>query len=310
VRKTDVPFERDFTETDVQSPFSFCGFEDKGDVWCFNSTEGYGKAMEVPELVERRVVEKGDIFTRVKQSWKLRDSILEEYITRNYDGTTDWRCRVNWNEKHAVLKVIPKAEEAENIIAAVPAGSVVRPMDGREYPAGEWLKWGETTLLTEGIFAYDTDNGIPRLTILRSPIFGDLRTKELNYDLDYQYMGQGIHEARIKLIPDNLTAGEAAMRASQWNAGPIVVCEANHEGSLPSTLRGFSGGEVNLTAVKPAEDGNGYVVRISEMDGRNADVKLIIVGCNLDISVAPYEIKTLRISGSGKVSETDMLEGL
>jgi hypothetical protein len=100
------------------------------------------------------------------------------------------------------------------------------------------------------------------------------------------------------------------MKAAQWNAGPIVVCEANHAGSLPGTWQGFSGEGVNLTVVKAAEDGDGYVIRISELDGKKADARLEICGCSADISAAPYEIKTLHISENGIITETDMLEGL
>ena len=310
VRKTDVPVKRDVSETDVQSPFEFRAYEDKGDVWCFNTTGGYGAALEEPVLIERRTVEKGHLLTKVKQVWKLRDSLLEEYITRNSDGTTDWSCRVNWNEKHAVLKVIPKAAAAERITAAIPAGSIERPMDGREYPVGSWLKWADTTLLTEGIFAYDTEDGIPRLTLLRSPIFGDLRTKELNCGLDYQYMGQGIHEARIRLVPRDMPVSEADAAAAQLNSPPVVVCEANHDGSLPPARRGCSIKGAALMAVKPAEDGDGCVIRLAEQDGTSVSADMDLMGIRFIAGMKPYEIKTLRVHADGRIEESDMLEGL
>ena len=310
VRKTETPAERDVSGTDIQSPFVFRAYEDKGDVWCFNTTSGYGEAMEAPVPVERRTVEKGQLLTKVKQVWKLRDSLMEEYITKNSDGTTDWSCRVNWNEKHAVLKVLPVAEGADAITAAIPAGCIERPMDGREYPAGPWLKWGDTTLITEGIFAYDTADGLPRLTVLRSPIFGDLRTKELNYDLDYQYMGQGIHEARIKVVYEDLSPAEAAARADSWNSVPVVICEANHAGDLPSTHCGFRCEGAELMAVKPAEDGDGFVIRLAEREGKNTYADIGIMDMKLTAEMTPYEIKTLRVHDDGRIEETDMLEGL
>lgn len=310
VRKTDEKADRDVSDTDMVSPFEFRAFEDKGDVWCFNTTSGYGAALEAPVLAERRTIEKGPVLTTVKQVWKFRDSLLEEYMTQSADGVTDWRCRVNWNEQHSVLKLIPKAGTATEVTAAIPAGSLTRIADGREYPVGEWLKWGDTTLLLDGVFAYDTEKGMPRLTLLRSPIFGDLRINELDHSLDYRYMGQGVHEARIRLIPENIPASEAAVRASQWNAGPMVVCEANHGGTLPGVWQGFDGEGVNLTAVKPAEDGDGFVIRVSEMDGKKTEAVINIGNVSRRISAESYEIKTLRISGDGKVTETDMLEGL
>ncbi len=310
VRKTGKPVQRDVSDTDVQSPFAFRAYEDKGDVWCFNTTSGYGEALEAPVLKERRTVEKGHIFTTVKQVWKLRDSLMEEYITKYSDGTTDWNCRVSWNEKHAVLKLIPDLGAADELTAAIPGGAIKRKADGREYPVGSWLKWADTTIVTEGIFAYDTENGIPRLTLLRSPIFGDLRIGELNYDLDYQYMGQGIHEARIRVIPLSMSVSEAANAADHWNSAPVVVCEANHPGDLPSAYKGWTCEGAELMAVKPAEDGDGFVLRIAEKNGQAACADIGLYDRSLRADVNPYEIKTLRVRDDGRVEEADMLEGL
>ena len=57
VRQTRQPANRRFDETGLQSPFRFEICEYSGDVWCFNTTEGYGKSCEAPPLIERRTVE-------------------------------------------------------------------------------------------------------------------------------------------------------------------------------------------------------------------------------------------------------------
>ena len=309
VRKTGAPNPREYPETGIASPFRFAVLEDKGDVWCFNTTSGYGAEQEAPALTERRTVEHGNMLTTVKQVWKFRDSIIEEYITAYADARyTDWRCRVNWNEKHTVLKIVPDVPGADTLTAAVPAGSVERPADGLEYPVGEYLTWGETTALLDGVFAYDTENGTPRFTLLRSPVFGDLRIGELNYDLDYQFMGQGIHEARIRLVPRKLSPAEAAQAAEHFVAGPVVVCEANHPGSIPPTGSLMTADGLNLMALKPAEDGDGAIIRLMNMTGEVKQTDITLSGNTFPASFAPYEIKTFVIPENATVRETDMLE--
>ena len=307
VRKTDADVIRDTSECDVRSPFEFRAYADEGDVWCFNTTGGYGAEFESPVLVERRVTEKGGILTTVRQKWKLRDSIMEEFITE-YAGSdvVDYRIRVNWNEKHAVLKLVSKNSGAGDVTAAVPAGYIIRKKDDLEHPVGEWISDNGSTMLLDGIFAYDTKDGALRLTVLRSPVFGDLRTRELNDRLDYSYMGQGVHEARIRIIPGEMTPGTAAARAEQWNSSPVTVCEANHDGELPPVKRGFACPGMNLDAVKPAEDGSGFVVRLSERNGAAGIYPAEIFGRRFSADAKAYEIVTMKHAGA--FFRTDMLE--
>jgi len=214
----------------------------------------------------------------------------------------DYRIRVNWNEKHTVLKLVPECAGADDITAAIPAGYIVRKADGREYPAGEWLKWGNNTLLLDGIFAYDTENNAPRLTVLRSPVFGDLRTRDLNPDLDYAYMGQGVHEARIRIVRDDMSPARAAELAGQWNSPPVIVCEANHEGTLPPTMSGMSCEGAAITAVKPAEDGSGDVV-LRLYEAKKADT-----ACVLSVDI-PCEKVWLCDMLENKLEELPVEEG-
>lgn len=315
VRKTEEKIERDYSETSVESPFVFRVFEDAGDVWCFNTTQGYGAACELPELTERRTVENGPLLKRVKQVWRFGNSIFEEYITVYAESdVVDYRYRVHWNEKHKVLKLIPVKEEAmTDVTAAVPGGSLVRPADGREYPVGEWLRWGEgetgTTLLLQGVYAYNTDR-MPQLTLVRSPIFGDLRVRELDYNIDYQYLEQGVHTGSIRIVPKALTAGRASVLSAQWNAQTLTVCEANHDGDLPPVCSGLSvdADNVVVTALKQAEDENGYVLRLNECDGKAGKVNLRLGDWTASVCIAPHEIKTIRFLKNGEVREANMLE--
>ena len=316
VRKTEREIRRDFGETDIRSPFVFRAFEDNGDIWCFKTTDGYGKICEEPVLESRKTVEKGELVTTVKQVWRFRSSILEEYITR-YSGSdmVDYRYRVNWNEKQLVLKLIPTGgKQPDSVLAAAPGGSILRPMDGREYPVGQWMRWGEgvdgVTLLLDGIFAYNTGD-YPQLTVLRSPIYGDMRLKPLREELDYQYLEQGITSGRIRLIPEAVSANAAAAGAMQWNDPPVVVCEANHGGTLPPTAVGLTMEPACavVTALKKAEDGGGYVLRLTEYDGTGGRTRLQLGNAApAQIEIAPYEIKTLRFLPDGSVRETNMLE--
>ena len=140
-----------------------------------------------------------------------------------------------------------------------------------------------------------------------------MRRGELREELDYQYMEQGITFGKIRIIPEAVSPATAVAGAMQWNDPPIVVCEANHGGTLPPMATGLSLDCDNavVTSLKQAEDSDGYVLRLTEYDGIGGSVKLKF-GENeaVDVSLSPYEIKTLRFLKDGSVRETNMLEDL
>ena len=311
LRQTGEKIEKDYSETEIRSPFRFEVYEDKGDTWCFNTTDGYGEKQESPVLAERRTVEKGTYLTKVKQVWHYRHSVFTEYVTV-YPGKdiSDYEYEVVWNEKHQVVKLVPEwAESARTVRCGSPAGMTERAADGKEYPVNDWLVWGGKTLLLDGVSAYDTKDTL-RLTVLRSPIFGDLRIKDLDERIDYRYMEQGAHFGRIRVVNRALDNLSAAVRAEQWLNKPVLVCEANHGGDLaPSGSALTLSPGAFVSAWKRAEDGNGLILRLVEMNGGEQSISAERFGNPaFRTELSPYEIKTLRVLGDGTVTEINMLE--
>ncbi len=316
VRKTNREAYKPALKSDIQSPFVFRVCEDGGDVWCFNTTQGYGKACEAPVLQSRVVTEKGTVRDTVHQTWTFRQSLLDEWITVYHEsGETEYRYQINWNEKQKVLKLVPRFwKQTAQLTAGVPCGCVARAADGKEYPVNGWLRWQDgnegAVLLLDGITAYDTADSL-RLTLLRSPVVGDLRTAPLDDTTEYQYMEQGLHCGRIRSIPTPLKNAQAEKRYQQWLSAPTVICEANHPGTLPSVWEGLSIPRegVVLTAVKKPEDREGVVLRMVEYDGQpTAGTVSVPTEESIPVSFSPYEIKTILINDCGEVAETDLLE--
>jgi alpha-mannosidase len=166
-------------------------------------------------------------------------------------------------------------------------------------------------LLLNGVFAYDTVDNHLRLTLLRSPIYGDLRVSPLDERIDYQYMEQGVHTGCIRYIPQNLKNSVACSLAAHFNNPPTVVCESNHNGDLPASYSGLSatGKGLVATVLKEAENKNGFVLRFIEYDGKKEDVKVCLDGFQeAEFTINPYEIKTMLFSADRKITELDLLE--
>ena len=63
------------------------------------------------------------------------------------------------------------------------------------------------------------------------------------------------------------------------------------------------GGDVVVTAVKGAEDGDGYVVRVYESSGRASSARIELLGRVVEAELGANEIKTFV-----ETRETDLLE--
>lgn len=249
--------------------------------------------------------------TRVRQIWCFRGSVLMEYITQYAESEAiDCEYTVNWNEPHAVLKLVPREMgTVDSVLAGVPAGSIRRPADGREYPAADWMVAGDRTWLLDGVTAYDTAGGL-RLTVVRSPIFGDLRMGELDDRLDYHYMEQGAHFGRIRILPAALSPLDAANQAEQWINRPIIVCEANHGEDLAPAGQPLELTDgAFLSAWKRAENGDAQILRIVEMNGSARKLSIRLADAHsFETELRPYEIQTLRFSSDGRCTEVNLLE--
>lgn len=280
-----------------------CYFDD-GDTWCFN-IEGYDTVPNDFSLKDINVIEAGELRTTVKASYRFKESILEMYYTfYQQEQYFDIAYRVNWNEKHYVLKLETEACD-NNHIVSVPYGSVRRGVTKADVPLGAWLKIRNLSICADSIFSYNMQDNILGLTVLRSPIYGDLRLGEIDYEKDYDIISQGISEGTIRVDFD----GETWNRSEAFLNQPIVIIESNHDGKLPAenSFYSISAEGVSISAVKKCEYDDGRIIRLFEHDGMAQNAMLYVEGSSYTVELKPYEIKTLKIKDNN-VEECYMTE--
>ena len=220
------------------------------------------------------------------------------YVNEDY---FDVKYKVNWNEKHYVLKLETNVNN-EKHIASVPYGKMVRGVSKRDLPIGEFLIADDKRFILDGVFAYNLRNKKLGLTLLRSAICGDLRIREIDLDKEFDHLGEGISEGSIRVCSSqNGTVG--------FNNLPITVVEANHDGNLPCEKSYLEINEngIDLTVVKNAEQDDGVVIRLAETLGLKKKFTFKFKENLFEVKIKPYEIKTLLIKKS-KIYNTDMLE--
>lgn len=252
---------------------------------------------ETSKEYRSRMLEQGSIRTTVKLIWHYHMSVIEQYYTL-YRDFVECRYRVGWNEQKKTLKFSLISDLAHpECEVAIPYGRIKRKPCIYERPMGEWLTLTEGTkkvnIMADSIFAYHFDGKEIGLTVLRSCIYGDLRTKELDPEGDFCYMGQGVTEGRIRISFGDLPEKEAIC----LNNPPVVTVESNHGGSLKGEGQFFhtDNDNVILSACKLSEDGRAIVARLHEIKGRGCTAEGRIFETAFQEHCSSNEIMTLRI---------------
>jgi alpha-mannosidase len=125
-------------------------------------------------------------------------------------------------------------------------------------------------------------------------------------------MDLGRQDFRVRLVPHAGDWREARVvrLAAELNQPAFALLEAAHAGPRPMRwgFAGDDGGDVVLTVLKAAEDGDGaIVVRAFESAGRATPARLEVLGRSWDADFGANEIKTFRLERT-RVTEVDLLE--
>lgn len=287
------------TFTDLLCPECFA---DEGDTWCFN-VDGYGDKLEDFRIESLEVTENGPYRTTVKGVHTFRKSRLTLYYTFYTDKDYfDVKYIANWNEKHIVLKLTCRSG-CTDLTVSSPFSTENRGDCIADKPMGEWLSMhnGEygVSLIADSLFSYTKKDDSVSLSILRSCIFGDLRLCDLNPKADYPYMEQGITEGQVRVVlhAGGFVENQIPALAAAFNNPPIVICEANHDGiyAPEDSFMSLDAASVSVSAVKECEDDESRILRLYEYAGKAQTVVLKLFEQVLEIPMAPYEIKTIRL---------------
>jgi alpha-mannosidase len=149
------------------------------------------------------------------------------------------------------------------------------------------------------------DRGSLGLTLLRSPIYGDLRIRPIDESLDYDIIDRGIVEGSLRMAFE----GDPWDMAEAFQNQPVVIPECCHDGDLPSTYSFYElrTEGVQLAALKKSEEDANEVYRLVENQGRSCTAQVITRGSLWETELRPYEIKTIKLQDE-KPIEVNILE--
>ncbi len=282
--------------------------EDDGDTWGFNKSL-YEEEKQFLTLATVEIYECGSIRKTLKLAWEYNKSTVVQYISI-YKDHIDCKYRILWNEEKATLKFMFSAGKKMMSEISCPYGCVKREQSASEKPMGEWVKMyneeEKIVVISDSIFSYDFDGENIGTTMVRNCIYGDM-WHDVDYfkDRDFDYMGQGASEGRIRLIFDGNESAESML----FNNQPIILCEANHDGILEPAKSFYQCSDDNilLTTLKKAEHEEQYVIRTWNAADEKVTSEIKLFDYSAEVENGLFEIKSL-MTRDDTFKEVNMLE--
>ena len=269
-----------------------------------------------------RVVEDGKVRTVIEACFRYQDSrAVVRYFLPKRGAAMEAEVRLLFAEKDRMVKLSVPSRLKESYLGQVAFGVERLFMDGRETVAQQWTAaQGDgkmLTLLNNGVYGSDFAEGEIRTSLIRGAAYtahpiGDRVI--MPQDRFSPRMDQG--ERLYRFVLEGGAAGERLEKASReaqiLNEPPYALSffPAESQGNPGCGVQLYGDG-VMMSAMRPAQDGKGFIVRLFECTGkdRRARLSFPISGASAEVSLKPFEILTLRLNPStGEIAEDGILE--
>ena len=291
---------------DRPSPNLYGGGNDAWDISVFYANKYVTLTAEKAELIESGPVRATLRFT---YRWE-RGEIVQEATLYAHAKRLEFRTHVNWNEDQRMLRAyFPLSVNNDFATYEIQFGHLRRPnhrntsWDATKFEVcgHKWADLSEgdfgLALLNNCKYGYAALENMLSITLLRATISPDP-----NAD-------RGEHDFTYAALPHGLGLAEVVKEAYELNV-PLMV--APNRAPKQVILLGLSADHVLLETMKPAENGNGVIVRCYEALNSRGPVQLTLpnvtslVETNLveqdeqtlsqpQFEIKPFEIKTFRI---------------
>ncbi|WP_040950680.1 alpha-mannosidase [Gorillibacterium massiliense] len=308
------------------------------DAWDIDSRYEQQPAGDV-DLLESWLQESNPIHDVFGFRWKIGSSeIRQQMVLYRHDRRIDFRTEVDWNESHKLLKVgFPIDVQTTKATYEIPFGALERPTHrNTSWEQAQYEVCGHrfvdvaehgygVSLLNDSKYGYDVQGSTIRLSLLRAPKWPDL-TADL-----------GRHVFTYSLYPHrgDWKMAHTLRRAAELNSTPPVIAPGFYSAGESATISiadhgtamnrrlpasgsliPFTGCHVVLDTVKPAEDGEGVILRLYESAGGRETVEICWNGNGsgfvsnaleeelellaedegrYELHFAPFEIKTIKL---------------
>ena len=295
-------------------------------------TGEFFRAGDFPSTVT--VIENGPVKATILIEGKFIDSVRRQEITL-YDklNRVDMKTSIDWLGRNyvALMLTFPlNLESSSNTVVNVPYGAVnltdvapgfwVKPTDPLQFKVRGVQHWVDITDSGGGA-TLSTNWPCFDFTMTTSAVILWAMDNEDSFFSGPRYRQRGTHTLTFSLTPHQggWRMAQAYRQGLSTTYPFIPVMTSQHSAFLPREMSfmKIEGSNIVLTALKKAENGRGYILRLYEAEGKERsftiefyrDVKecwetnlleedtkgLTFYKKQVDLQIPPYEIKTIRV---------------
>ena len=250
------------------------------------------------------VLERGPVRARLRVETRALASKLTLYYTLYAEADQlEVEAVLDMREDFRILKLcFPVACTDPVARAEIPYGFIERKPDGCEETGHRWMALcgadGGLAVLNDGKYSFSAIDGELRLTAANTSIYADHYGQATRDDM-CQHADIGLQRFKYALVPIDGDWRQARLqrRGELFNMELPHVTETYHAGPLPPEYSGLrvSADNVSIGAVKRAEDGDGWILRVTESAGLETDATIDapMFGQSARLRLKPLDIRTL-----------------
>lgn len=281
-----------------------------------------------------RVIEEGKQRTTVEAIFVCGpSSIIRHYVICHRSGRVEVRDRVLFNHKDHMLKLLMPLNFAPELSSGEATCSVMYRKPTQlfdDQPNQRWVAASANDgrfvgLINESSYAHNLTHDTLAVNVMRSPAYTSFNIKPHHPLVDNRFaprQDQGEQEVRYELCwGTKLNERAITQQATAFNAGSFAYvyypdATQNVSAYMQAKQQALtvSPEHVQIVAVKKAMHEEALIVRLQELDGKDAKGTINLAGYNpIPISLKPYSLATWMIRRNGKslVAEPcNLVEGL
>jgi alpha-mannosidase len=253
-----------------------------------------------------QVIENGPEYSSIWVRMTGGNSTLDLTIglSRGRDAV-DFDARILWNDRSARLKLVLPVGDSSTAVFDVPGASIRREPSG-EVPGGRWVSIGDVGFASNGIYNFDHSEGVLRATVVRASRYGADETFGPEVNPWTPTVDRGELRLRFLIAP---SGEELVRKATLLEQPPVVLTVPAKAGNWgrSGSLGELTPDSLDLLAIKPAETGEGVVIRVQNRTGSlqsavlNWDGQQITLGLLEDGRISSWLIT--RDTADGWVAE-------
>lgn len=273
------------------------------------------KPRSVNQLVHIKLIETGDLYQSVEFKWAFGQSVLTQtMVLQATTARIDFMTHVDWHERNTILRTyFPLSIRATKATYDIQFGNIERPTHKNtewdfakfEVSAHKWADMSQrdcgVALLNDCKYGYNAQGHVLGMSLLKSSVSPDKNADQGEHSFTYSILS---HEG-------DWYKGNVEQEAHYLNT-PFTVIEGELKIETPFEI---TSPNLVLDALKRAEDGQGWIVRVHEFAGQDSKGALVpnipyqawcetnLMEENLTeltqdaiaLHLTPYEVKTIRL---------------